>query len=196
MLIDAIVKNGSSASPGADHVPPPPGWRDEDIGRSETFNTSSDEKKTYTEEQRHGVSRCKMFTLFHHNRLTVCAPCAPWCRCRLMQPEPGFIQHLQPSNPAPPPQSSCYAYVFAGLRTVRTFTKFWAFPKMPAKKIWRERTGSWLWSFTPTRTSLRELQTLSKVAARAAAHRSRIITHTGSLKVWLLVSIFRSVRTF
>lgn len=73
VLIDAIVKNGSSASPGADHVPPPPGWRDEDIGRSETFNTSSDEKKTYSEEQRQGVSRCTTFTLFHHNRLTVCA---------------------------------------------------------------------------------------------------------------------------
>lgn len=59
VLIDAIVKNGSSASPGADHVPPPPGWRDEDIGRSETFNTSSDDKKTYSEEQRQGVSRIK-----------------------------------------------------------------------------------------------------------------------------------------
>lgn len=58
VLIDAIVKNGSSASVGADHVPPPPGWRDEDIGRSETFRASSDEKKTYTEEQRQGVTRC------------------------------------------------------------------------------------------------------------------------------------------
>lgn len=73
VLIDAIVKNGSSASAGADHVPPPPGWRDEDIGRSEMFNTSSDEKKTYTEEQRQGVTRCKIFTLSHHNRLTVCS---------------------------------------------------------------------------------------------------------------------------
>lgn len=70
VLIDAIVKNGSSASAGADHVPPPPGWRDEDIGRSERFNTSSDEKKTYTEEQRQGVTRCEICTLFHHNRLT------------------------------------------------------------------------------------------------------------------------------
>lgn len=65
VLIDAIVRNGSSASAGADHVPPPPGWRDEDTGRRETFNVSSDEKKTYTEEQRHGVSRCKIFTLFY-----------------------------------------------------------------------------------------------------------------------------------
>lgn len=72
VLIDAIVKNGSSASARADHVPPPPGWRDEDIGRSETF-VSSDEKKTYTEEQRQGVTRCKICTLFHYNRLTVCS---------------------------------------------------------------------------------------------------------------------------
>lgn len=61
VLIEAIVKNGSSTSAGADHIHPPPGWRDEDIGRSETVNTSSDEKKTYTEEQRQGVTRCKIF---------------------------------------------------------------------------------------------------------------------------------------
>lgn len=73
VLIDAIVKNGSAASAGADYMPPPPGWRDEDIGSSETtFSTSSDEKKTeYTEEQRQGVARCNMFILFHLNR---CAP--------------------------------------------------------------------------------------------------------------------------
>lgn len=67
VLIDAIVKNGRATSVGADYTPPPPGWRDEDIGSSErTFGTSSDEKKTYTEEQRQGVARCDIFTAFHH----------------------------------------------------------------------------------------------------------------------------------
>lgn len=71
VLIDAIVKNGSAASAGADYMPPPPGWRDEDIGSSETtFSTSSDEKKTYTEEQRQGVARCNTFILFHLTRCT------------------------------------------------------------------------------------------------------------------------------
>ncbi|TWW74752.1 dnaJ homolog subfamily C member 18 [Takifugu flavidus] len=60
VLIDAIVKNGRATSAGADYTPPPPGWRDEDIGSSErTFGASSDEKKTYTEEQRQGVARIK-----------------------------------------------------------------------------------------------------------------------------------------
>lgn len=64
VLIDAIVKNGSSTSAGADYMPPPPGWRDEDIGSSDgTFGTSSDEKKTYTEEQRQGVARCDIFSV-------------------------------------------------------------------------------------------------------------------------------------
>lgn len=59
VLIDAIVKNGSSTAAGADYMPPPPGWRDEDIGSSDrTFGTTGEEKKTYTEEQRQGVARC------------------------------------------------------------------------------------------------------------------------------------------
>ncbi|KAG7217301.1 hypothetical protein INR49_027845 [Caranx melampygus] len=57
VLIDAITKNGGSAAPEANHVPPPTGWRDEDIGNGETGNTasSSDDKKSYTDEQRQGV---------------------------------------------------------------------------------------------------------------------------------------------
>ncbi|KAM3601091.1 uncharacterized protein V6R79_007540 [Siganus canaliculatus] len=59
VLIDAIVRNGSSAAPEANHVPPPKGWRDGDLGNSETSNTSTDEKKSYTEDQRQGVLRIK-----------------------------------------------------------------------------------------------------------------------------------------
>lgn len=58
VLIDAIVRNGGTAAPEANHVPPPAGWRDEDIGNNETCNTPGDEKKSYTEEQRQGVLRC------------------------------------------------------------------------------------------------------------------------------------------
>ncbi|XP_060941520.1 dnaJ homolog subfamily C member 18 [Limanda limanda] len=56
VLIDAIVRNGSSEAPETNHVPPPSGWRDEDIRNGET---SGDEKKTYTEDQRQGVLRIK-----------------------------------------------------------------------------------------------------------------------------------------
>uniref|UniRef100_A0A8D3DF13 J domain-containing protein n=1 Tax=Scophthalmus maximus TaxID=52904 RepID=A0A8D3DF13_SCOMX len=56
VLIDAIVRNGGTAAPEANHVPPPSGWRDEDIRNSEV---SGDEKKSYTEDQRQGVLRIK-----------------------------------------------------------------------------------------------------------------------------------------
>uniref|UniRef100_A0A3Q2PM61 DnaJ (Hsp40) homolog, subfamily C, member 18 n=1 Tax=Fundulus heteroclitus TaxID=8078 RepID=A0A3Q2PM61_FUNHE len=59
VLIDAIVRNGGSAPPESNHVPPPTGWRDEDLGNQEMRNVHHDEKKTYTEEQRQGVSRIK-----------------------------------------------------------------------------------------------------------------------------------------
>ncbi|XP_025766654.1 dnaJ homolog subfamily C member 18 isoform X2 [Oreochromis niloticus] len=59
VLIDAILRNGGGAAPETNHVPPPTGWRDEDIGTSETNNASGDEKKSYTEEQRQGVLRIK-----------------------------------------------------------------------------------------------------------------------------------------
>ncbi|XP_029376085.1 dnaJ homolog subfamily C member 18 [Echeneis naucrates] len=59
VLIDAITKNGRSAAPEESHVPPPTGWRDEDIRDSEKSNVSGDEKKTYTEDQRQGVLRIK-----------------------------------------------------------------------------------------------------------------------------------------
>lgn len=58
MLIDAILRNGGTSASEANHVPPPTGWRDEDIGHSETSNASGDEKKSYTEDQRQGVLRC------------------------------------------------------------------------------------------------------------------------------------------
>ena len=32
VLIDAIVRNGSSAAPESNNVPPPRGWRNEDLG--------------------------------------------------------------------------------------------------------------------------------------------------------------------
>ncbi|KAG7516822.1 hypothetical protein JOB18_041212 [Solea senegalensis] len=56
VLIDAIVKNGGSARSEANHVPPPAGWRDEDMKNGEA---SGDEKKSYSEEQRQGVLRIK-----------------------------------------------------------------------------------------------------------------------------------------
>uniref|UniRef100_A0A3Q4BSY9 J domain-containing protein n=1 Tax=Mola mola TaxID=94237 RepID=A0A3Q4BSY9_MOLML len=59
VLIDAIVRSGGTAAPEANHVPPPPGWRDEDIGNGETCGASADEKKSYTEEQRQSVLRIK-----------------------------------------------------------------------------------------------------------------------------------------
>ncbi|TKS83017.1 DnaJ -like protein subfamily B member 14 [Collichthys lucidus] len=59
VLIDAILRNGGTSASEANHVPPPAGWRDEDIGHSETSNASGDEKKSYTEDQRQGVLRIK-----------------------------------------------------------------------------------------------------------------------------------------
>ncbi|XP_030637790.1 dnaJ homolog subfamily C member 18 [Chanos chanos] len=75
ILIDAIVKNGSAAAPETERIyTPPPGWRTGDEGSSprqrEYHDTlggaeeASDDKKTYTEEQRQGVlriKRCKDF---------------------------------------------------------------------------------------------------------------------------------------
>lgn len=58
VLIDAIVRNGSSAAPETNHMPPPTGWRDEDI-RNADASASGDEKKSYTEDQRQGVLRIK-----------------------------------------------------------------------------------------------------------------------------------------
>lgn len=58
MLIDAILRNGSSAAPEANRVPPPTGWRDEDIKHNEASNAGGDDKKSYTEEQQQSVLRC------------------------------------------------------------------------------------------------------------------------------------------
>lgn len=60
VLIDAILRNGGTTGPETDHVPPPAGWRDEDITKDEPRNTASDEKKSYTEDQRQGVHRCSL----------------------------------------------------------------------------------------------------------------------------------------
>lgn len=59
VLIDAILRNGGTTAPETDHVPPPAGWRDEDITNDEQRNTAGDEKKSYTEDQRQGVHRIK-----------------------------------------------------------------------------------------------------------------------------------------
>ncbi|KAF7643106.1 hypothetical protein LDENG_00244920, partial [Lucifuga dentata] len=59
VLIDAIIKNGSTAAPEANHMPPPSGWRDEGLGHNEASAVGGDEKKSYTEEQRQGVLRIK-----------------------------------------------------------------------------------------------------------------------------------------
>lgn len=59
VLIDAIVRNGGTTpNSETNHVPPPTGWRDEDFGNNETSNSSSDDKKSYTEDQRQAVLRC------------------------------------------------------------------------------------------------------------------------------------------
>lgn len=60
VLIDAIQKNGGSAFSDANHVPPPTGWRDEDMRNHEMSNEANDEKKTYTEDQRQSVLRCTL----------------------------------------------------------------------------------------------------------------------------------------
>lgn len=57
VLIDAILRNGGTAAPQADHVPPPSGWADEDFRSNGTRNVVGDEKKSYTEDQRQGVLR-------------------------------------------------------------------------------------------------------------------------------------------
>ncbi|XP_029925206.1 dnaJ homolog subfamily C member 18 [Myripristis murdjan] len=60
VLIDAILRNGNSACPEENHVPPPKGWRDRDFGNAhEDSSAGADEKKSYTEEQRLGVLRIK-----------------------------------------------------------------------------------------------------------------------------------------
>ncbi|XP_029030000.1 dnaJ homolog subfamily C member 18 [Betta splendens] len=59
VLIDAITRNGASAPPQTNHVPPPSGWRDEDIRTGEPSSTSADDKKSYSEDQRQGVLRIK-----------------------------------------------------------------------------------------------------------------------------------------
>lgn len=76
VLIDAIVKNGSAAAPETDRTyTPPPGWRNTDEdgpshrhhqrqSATEYSEGPSDDKKSYTEEQRQGVlriKRCKDF---------------------------------------------------------------------------------------------------------------------------------------
>ncbi|XP_029557292.1 dnaJ homolog subfamily C member 18 [Salmo trutta] len=61
VLIDAIVRNGSSAAPEEPHIPPPRGFRsnEEDGDREEARKGANEEKKTYTEDQRQGVLRIK-----------------------------------------------------------------------------------------------------------------------------------------
>ncbi|KAI5622342.1 dnaJ-like subfamily C member 18 [Silurus asotus] len=74
VLIDAIVKNGSAAAPETERTyTPPPGWRNSDIpirrqhqrnSAGVTGEAPSDDKKSYTEEQRQGVlriQRCRDF---------------------------------------------------------------------------------------------------------------------------------------
>ncbi|KAF7697200.1 hypothetical protein HF521_005618 [Silurus meridionalis] len=74
VLIDAIVKNGSAAAPETERTnTPPPGWRNSDIpirrqhqrnSTGVTGEAPSDDKKSYTEEQRQGVlriQRCRDF---------------------------------------------------------------------------------------------------------------------------------------
>ncbi|KAK3555811.1 hypothetical protein QTP86_029060 [Hemibagrus guttatus] len=76
VLIDAIVKNGSAAAPETERMyTPPPGWRntDDEISsrrQHQRYSTGdadeipSDDKKSFTEEQRQGVlriQRCKDF---------------------------------------------------------------------------------------------------------------------------------------
>ncbi|KAK1882650.1 DnaJ like subfamily B member 14 [Dissostichus eleginoides] len=55
VLIDAIVRNGGTSAPQSNHVPPPAGWRDEDIRDEEPSHASVDDKKSYSEDQRQGV---------------------------------------------------------------------------------------------------------------------------------------------
>ncbi|XP_036823486.1 dnaJ homolog subfamily B member 14 isoform X3 [Oncorhynchus mykiss] len=61
VLIDAIVRNGSSAAPEEPHIPPPRGFRsnEEDGDGEEARRGASEEKQTYTEDQRQGVFRIK-----------------------------------------------------------------------------------------------------------------------------------------
>lgn len=65
VLIDAILRNGGTTAPETDHVPPPAGWRDEDMANDEQRNTAGDEKKSYTEDQRQGVHRCLLHVLYY-----------------------------------------------------------------------------------------------------------------------------------
>ncbi|KAL0993957.1 hypothetical protein UPYG_G00116070 [Umbra pygmaea] len=60
VLIDAIVRNGSSAATEDSTVPPEHGFRSNNVdGGQETCRGSNDEKKTYSEDQRQGVLRIK-----------------------------------------------------------------------------------------------------------------------------------------
>ncbi|XP_053703073.1 dnaJ homolog subfamily C member 18 [Synchiropus splendidus] len=59
VLIDAIVRDGGAAAPDTNHVPPPAGWRDEDIQNNESTHMNGHENKSYTEDQRQGVLRIK-----------------------------------------------------------------------------------------------------------------------------------------
>ncbi|CAL1573529.1 unnamed protein product [Knipowitschia caucasica] len=65
VLIEAILRNGGSRNTESNHVPPPSGWRDEDFGNNDTTNATktnhahSDEKHSYTEDQRQSVLRIK-----------------------------------------------------------------------------------------------------------------------------------------
>ncbi|XP_048022100.1 dnaJ homolog subfamily C member 18 isoform X2 [Chanodichthys erythropterus] len=67
VLIDAIVKNGGTPPEEERTYTPPPGWRNSEDGPAphqrpsahERAEGSSDDKKSYTEEQRQGVLRIK-----------------------------------------------------------------------------------------------------------------------------------------
>lgn len=67
VLIDAILRNGGATAPETDHVPPPAGWRDEDVTNDEQRNAAGDEKKSYTEDQRQGVHRCSLHVFYYHD---------------------------------------------------------------------------------------------------------------------------------
>lgn len=85
VLIDAIVKNGSAAAPETERTyTPPPGWRntDDDISsrrQHQRYSTGdaderpSDDKKSYTEEQRQGVLRFVPLATFTEMSLCPCS---------------------------------------------------------------------------------------------------------------------------
>jgi hypothetical protein len=69
VLIDAIVRNGSSAAPEEPHIPPPRGFRsnEEDRDGEEARRGASEEKQTYTEDQRQGVFRYLPLSIKSHS---------------------------------------------------------------------------------------------------------------------------------